>query len=238
MTPSRSVVLRASAILLTAFCSLLASPITSSAEGDLLGLRPGLWQFDITYQSLNGHQVLDGRDLMARVLASVDPVDLALDRANIALAQRGDGKTEADLERANFNHSNQMPVGGLPTDMRMRAEAAARENGANLGATASFFICLTPELVHLQTPILDVDNRCRPTSVSLSGRHVKFKFACGSESAMMSGRGEARRSLLGRILTQMDFDVHTQSGQHFAVHDDTQMKFISPECGKVKPPAA
>lgn len=242
MAPSRRIAMRTAAVLVTFFCGPLASPIASGAESDILGLRPGLWQFEITYQSLNGRQVLDGRDLVARVLAAIDPVDLALDRENLALAhspcESGGAAQRAvgEMEKADQNMRGRQAPCDLENAMRARAESSSRENGANLGATASFSICLTPELVRLRTPILDADNRCHPTAVSQSGRHMKFRFSCASEGVSMIGEGDAHRSLLGRILTGMDFDVQIKGGQHFAVHDDTQMKFISPDCGNVKPP--
>lgn len=233
--------------------ALLASRAAAAADnGDALGLKPGLWQVEITYQSIDGRQVLDAGNLLARALAAVDPTDLALDRADLALAQSdcenqgmsaGNGSLSLSTSStASMQAADSKSIGSalpckLPLVMRARAQSEARESGADAGATAQFPICLTAELVRLRTPILDAGARCRPNMVSDHGKLLQFQFRCNSGGFLMAGQGEAHRSLFGRIQTQIDFDLHTAAGKHFAVHDIMQMKFISADCGKVAPPA-
>jgi len=224
----------ASAALLAAAPPAPAAPLGASTDG--LGLKPGLWQVAITYQSVNGRQVLDSHYLLARLLQSVDPTDLALDRVNVALAQNADPSFASHLNRADIAHSNLIAEGGLPNQMRMRAEASTNENGADMGATASFRICLTSAAARLDAPILDEGNRCRPTRVTRDSRHVHFQFSCHNNGTAITGRADSHRSMFGHVMTVADMTVTLNEKTHLAVHDRMDMKFVSAACGALKPP--
>ncbi|HTT04870.1 MAG TPA: DUF3617 family protein [Steroidobacteraceae bacterium] len=236
-------------IWLIAAAALLTSPqvmaANSAGASGTLGLKPGLWQVELTYQSLNGRQVLDDQDLFARLLASVDPATLALDRANTALAQSGcanggnsgNGSFALRMQTANSQNTGAMPNCTLPYAMRMQSEAAINESGANEGASSSYRICLTPALVRLDAPVLDAKASCRPKDVQHDGKRTSFSFSCGSSGTNLTGKGESHRTLLGHILTLTDFTATTNRNTHYAVHDRTEMKYLGAECGTVKPPA-
>lgn len=237
----------AAAALLTSPHVLAADPADASST---LHLKPGLWQVELTYQSLNGREVLDNQDLFARLLASVDPTDLALDRVNTALAQSpcanegagaGPGTAGAgplsQSERANTQNSGAMPNCTLPYAMRMQSEAAINESGADEGARASYRICLTPALAELDAPVLDAQASCRPTQIQHAGKSTSFTFSCGTSGTTLSGKGEAHRTFLGHILTLTDFTATTSRNTHYAVHDRTEMKYLGANCGAVKAPA-
>ena len=226
------------------------APWAAAVEGNqapaTLDLKPGLWEVQLTYQSLNGRQVLDDHDVLAALLASVDPTDLALDRANVALAQSpcaNEGAGEANtagpltqLDRADIAHSQQMPNCTLPFAMRMQSEAAINESGANEGASSRFRICLTPALAQRDAPFLDPQNSCRADHLQHEGKHESFTFSCGTNLTQLSGKGESHRTFLGHILTLTDFTAVSQGKKPYAVHDRTEMKFIGPDCGTLKPP--
>lgn len=212
----------------------------------VLGLRPGLWEVQLTYQSVDGRQVLNDQDLLARLLASVDPTTLALDRVNTAVAQSpcanegaGGANTGGSLsqaDKANFSHSQDMPNCTLPFAMRMQAEAALNESGANAGASSSFRICVTSAIAALDAPVLDEQEHCRPGQVRPDGKRETFTFACGSNGTTLIGKGQSRRTLLGHVLTITDFTATTSSHTHYAVHNRTEMKFIGTTCGTLQAP--
>lgn len=224
---------------------LLLGPPAHAAEPSALGLKPGLWEVELTYQSLNGRQVLDDHDVLAALLASVDPTDLALDRVNVALAQSscangaasGSGTFLGEMQRADAQRGQAIPNCTLPYAMRMQSEAAINESGANEGASSRFRVCLTPALAQRDAPILDPQNSCRADQLQHDGKHETFTFACGTNLTQLSGNGESHRTFLGRILTLTDFSAVTQGKKKYAVHDRTEMKFIGPDCGTLKPPA-
>jgi hypothetical protein len=232
----------AAAALLASSHVLAASPAEAHST---LGLKPGLWEVELTYQSLNGRQVLDDQDLFARLLASVDPTTLALDRVNTALAQSGcangansgNGSFALRTETAESQNTRAMPNCTLPYAMRMQSEAALNESGANEGASSSYRICLTPALVQLDAPVLDAQASCRPTQVHHDGKSTSFSFSCGSTGTILSGKGESHRTFLGRVLTLTDFTATTNRSTHYAVHDRTEMKYLGANCGAVKAPA-
>jgi hypothetical protein len=242
---------------LAAVAALLSAPqVVLAADGAAgtdagasLGLKPGLWEVDLTYQTLNGRQVLDDQDLFARLLASVDPTTLALDRANTALSQSGcangvnsgGGDFASRMETANTGNTEAMPHCTLPFAMRMQAEASIRESGANEGANSSFRICLTPALAALDVPVLDAQDTCHPGQVQRAGKRETFTFSCGTggdAGTALSGKGDSHRTFLGHILTLTDFTATINSKTHYAVHDRTEMKYLGTDCGAVKPPAS
>lgn len=219
----------------------------SEVSSPVLGLRPGLWEVQLTYQSVDGRQVLNDRDLLARLLASVDPATLALDRADTGLSQSpcanegaGEANTGGSLsqaDKANFSHSQDMPNCTLPFAMRMQAEAALNESGANSGASSSFRICLTPAVAALDAPVLDERENCRPEQVRTDRKHETFTFSCGSNGTALNGKGQSRHTLLGHVLTVTDFTATTSSHTHYSVHNRTEMKFIGASCGALQAPA-
>lgn len=224
----------------------------SGEESASLRLKPGLWEVDLTYQSLNGRQVLDNQDLFARLLSSVDPTDLALDRVDTALAQspcanEGAGEANAadsggigggslsQLDRSNTQHTQDMPKCTLPYVMRMKADASTNESGANQGASSSFRVCLTPARAQLDLPVLDAQDSCRPSPVQHQDKRATFTFSCGSSGTTLQGNGDSHRTFTGRILTLTDFTATTNPTTHYAVHDRTEMKYLGADCGAVKP---
>lgn len=216
-----------------------------AAPSGTLGLRPGLWNVELTYQSLDGRQVLDTQDLFARLLASVNPTDLALDRVNTALAQSpcanegafGTGP-QSQLDKATVQRSQDMPECTLPFAMRMQADAAINESGANEGATSSYRICLTPAMAAVDAPVLDAQNSCHPEQVRHDGKRVSFSFSCNTTGTTLTGKGESHRTFLGHILTLTDFTATTDRNTHFAVHDRTEMKYLGADCGAAAKSAA
>ena len=228
---------------MAACVALLRSGPTLSADEMQLGLRPGLWQVNITYQSINGRQVLDNQYLLARLLKSIDPTDLAIDRANMALSQSGcenggaAGRLAAGMQQADFNNSQKMPDCDLPDVMRMRADAAANEDGADMGATASFRICITPEIARLDAPVLDEGNRCRPTQLVHSGKRATFQFSCSSNGTAITGHGESHRSIFGHVLTVTDMNAAINQTTRLVVHERMEMTYRNADCGSLTPPA-
>jgi len=223
---------------------MAANADAGAGAGGTLGLKPGLWEVQLTYQSLNGRQVLNDQDLFARLLASVDPTTLAIDRVDTALAQStcangGAGDNTGPLtvsEKADIAHTNQMPYCTLPNAMRMQSEAALNESGANEGASSSYRVCLTPALAQLDAPVLDSQSSCHPNQIQHAGKRTTFTFSCGTSGTILSGKGESHRTFLGHILTLTDFTATTSHNTHYAVHDRTEMKYLGANCGAVKPP--
>ena len=239
---SRSLLFRCSTLIAATLASVQALAADPAASANsVLGLKPGLWNVELTYQSLNGRQVLDTQDLFARLLASVNPTDLALDRVNTALAQspcanEGAGESNtagslSQLDRSNVQRSQDMPQCTLPFAMRMQADAAINESGANEGATSSYHICLTAAMAAEDAPVLDARNSCHPDQVHRDGKRVSFSFSCNTTGTTLAGKGESHRTFLGHILTLTDFTATTNGNSHFAVHDRTEMKYLGADCG-------
>jgi hypothetical protein len=219
----------------------LAATPDATTSATRLGLKPGLWNVELTYQSLDGRQVLNSQDLFARLLASVNPTDLALDRVDTALAQSGcangsgEGVFLQRAEQSNTQNTRAMPQCTLPLAMRMQSEAALNESGANEGASSSFRICLTAAMAERQLPILDAHDSCHPDHVHQEGKRENFAFSCNTTGTLLSGKGESRRTLLGHILTLTDFTATINSKVTYAVHDRTEMKYLRPDCNSLKP---
>jgi len=125
-------------------------------------------------------------------------------------------------------------LASMPPDQRAAIEKMMAGRGMGLGgAPSSIRVCITKEQTERDfTP--DSSGRCQHTNVARSGNVTKFDFTCTSARSDVSGHG---------VFTQMGDSAFAVSSAADMVSHNTTMhtqtdiagKFISSDCGDVKP---
>jgi hypothetical protein len=129
----------------------------------------------------------------------------------------------------------QQALAKLPPEQRARIEAMMNNAGVGRTNNGTFRICVSPEMAQQNAPVLDKDGRCQPVMLSRHGDRVDFQFDCSTNGTSMQGKGEA-------TVTPESVNTHTEmtttsaTGGSHQMQNDTQMSYISADCGDLKPP--
>jgi Tfp pilus assembly protein PilV len=149
-----------------------------------------------------------------------------------------DGKDMA-AQMAEMMAKREQMMASLPPDQRAKVEAMFKSNGVSQGSNGGFKICVSPEMAKRNTPVIDKDGRCQPAKVSHSGSQTSFEVNCASNGVTSVGKGSATTA--GDVITTEE-DVTTTStnanGKTQVMHMETEMHYLGPDCGDVKPPDA
>jgi|SRR5580658_7959513 hypothetical protein len=149
-----------------------------------------------------------------------------------------DGKDMA-AQMAEMMAKRDQMMATLPPDQRARVEAMFKSNGVSQGSDGGFRICISPEMAKRNTPVIDKDGRCQPAKVSHSGNQTSFEVNCTSNGVTTVGKGTWTAA--GDVVTA-EADVTTTNananGKTQVIHSETEMRFIGPDCGDLKPPGA
>jgi hypothetical protein len=95
-------------------------------------------------------------------------------------------------------------------------------------------MCISPEEASRDKPVLDREGRCQPAIVTHSGNHTTFTINCSSNGNTTTGKGES--TAVGDVITsQIDMTVRKANGETHTMHNESEMKFLGPDCGDVKP---
>jgi hypothetical protein len=130
----------------------------------------------------------------------------------------------------------QAALANLPPDQRARVEAMLNQAGVSTGGNnASFRICISPAMAANDLPVMDKNGSCQPTLVSRNGNHTTFHVDCTANGNHMQGQGEAI-SAGDMITTKSDITTHAADGSTHVLHNETQMQYVSADCGDVRPP--
>lgn len=128
----------------------------------------------------------------------------------------------------------QTALSKLSPEARARAEERFHP-GHDAGGNSSFRICLTPAMAASDLPVLDKDGRCRPAMLSQRGRQVNFRIQCRADGTLVKGQGRAVRTG-GLIAATSDVVTRAADGSTHTLHNESQMQYLSADCGKLPPP--
>jgi hypothetical protein len=117
---------------------------------------------------------------------------------------------------------------------REAMEKAMAGRGVNMGgAPNTMRVCITKEQAERDvTP--DRNGHCQRTDVVRSGNTVRFSFACTTERSSVTGKGVFTQvsDSAYTVATDADMALH---GAPSHVHTDIAARFVSGDCGGVKP---
>jgi hypothetical protein len=134
--------------------------------------------------------------------------------------------------KAGTSPQMQQAMANLPPDQKAKIEAAMKQHAGSNGATR---MCISPDMAKRDAPMLDHGGRCPPATVHRDGTHTTFEFSCTINGMTSTGKGDATVS--GDVITtRVDTTMHALNGATHVTHDESEMHFVGPDCGDVKPP--
>ena len=127
-------------------------------------------------------------------------------------------------------------LNSLPPAQRAHLMGLLNQAGVTTGTDGSFRICVSPQMAQRDLLFFDRDGRCRPSVTSRSGNQLRFRVQCTTQGTTMTGQGQAT---LGPdlITSRMDLTTRSGDGASHAVQNVTQMRYISGDCGELRPPS-
>jgi hypothetical protein len=144
-----------------------------------------------------------------------------------------DGSDNTASIAAVSNRMQQM-LASLPADQRALVEAKIRQSGISQSNNGSFRICVSAAMAKLDKPIIDKDGRCQPSTVRHDGADTSYEFNCTADGTTTIGKGTATANG-DTITTHVEMTVQPAGGQSHAMQNDTELSFVGPDCGDVRP---
>jgi hypothetical protein len=128
----------------------------------------------------------------------------------------------------------QRMLAALPADQRALVAAKLKQNGISQSNNGSFRICVSAAMAKLDQPIIDKDGRCRPLTVRHDGAETSYEFNCTADGTTTTGKGTAIANG-DTITTHVEMTVQPPGGQSHSMQNDSQLSFVGPDCGDVRP---
>jgi hypothetical protein len=125
----------------------------------------------------------------------------------------------------------QQAMANMPAAQRKQMEAMMGKQA--MPSANVHRICISPEMAAQDKPMLPPDAKCEPVKTSRSGNKSTFEINCTSNGHNMAGKGESV-STGDTISTKMDMTMSDERGKH-TMQTESQMKFVSTDCGGIKP---
>ena len=127
-------------------------------------------------------------------------------------------------------------MASMPPEQRAAMEKMMASHGINMAPGAApntVRVCITKEQIDRGfTP--DRDGRCSRVNVTTSGNVTKFDFSCASAHNNVTGHGTF--TAMGDSAFAVSSSADTVSPKMtMHIHSDIAGKFISTDCGDVKP---
>jgi hypothetical protein len=123
----------------------------------------------------------------------------------------------------------------MSPDQRKKMEAMMGGQGMPTKSKAGggMRICMSAAMAAKDKPMVDPEGRCEPTKLNRSGNKSTFEFSCTSKGQTTVGKGESTVSG-DMVATRMDMTMTDAQGRH-TMQNETQMKYIGPDCQGIKP---
>ncbi len=147
-----------------------------------------------------------------------------------------DGRDQT-AQMAGAADKMQQAMANMPAAQREKMEAAMKQHGMGQGSDGGFRICITPEMAKRDKPVLDKEGRCQPATVTHNGNQMSFEYSCAFNGSTMSGKGISTISG-DTVTTHVDATRTDSKGASHTMQNDTQMTFVSADCGDLQPAGA
>jgi Protein of unknown function (DUF3617) len=146
--------------------------------------------------------------------------------------QTVDGHDNSAQLAASLEHLKK-EMASLPPEQRERMEAMMNQSGVQ-GSNGGVRVCVSPEMAQRNAPMVDREGHCQPASIQQHDGTTDFQFSCTTNGVSMSGKGQA--VMLGNVIkTHTEVTTRTASGTSHETQNDTEMTYLGPDCGGVKP---
>ena len=126
-------------------------------------------------------------------------------------------------------------MANVPPEQRARMAAMMKDHGGpSMGADGTVKMCVSAAQAHRDAPIVDRTGHCQPSIVTHSGSRTTYTFHCSSDGNTTTGKGEST-TVGDDITTRVDVTTRTASGATHVIHSESELKYLGPDCGDVKP---
>ena len=107
--------------------------------------------------------------------------------------------------------------------------------GARLMAGGATQVCISPAMAAMNKPLPPKDMRCETLKMQRVGNSLDYEMNCKSATHSMQGKGKSSFTATS-MKTQMDMQTQDiKSGQRHRMQTASEMRFVSSNCGAVKP---
>lgn len=127
----------------------------------------------------------------------------------------------------------QQMMAGMPAEQRAQMESMMKDHFPPGAAPGSIRMCITPEQAKQGNPFAGREG-CEKATVNRSGNRSTFEFSCTRSGSTTSGKGEATIGS-DSVSSVVDTTIKQANGESHVMHSESEMKFISADCGDVKP---
>lgn len=149
----------------------------------------------------------------------------------------GSGDSGAKMAAAMEQMQKQMA--SMPPEQRKQMEKMMAQQGVNMapgaGGGMSVRVCITKEMAARNETPAQTSGDCKHEQMQKSGNTTKFKFTCTKPPS--SGEGEVTMNSSESYTMKMKVTSQAK-GKAEQMTMDAQGKFVSNDCGSVKPIAA
>ena len=147
----------------------------------------------------------------------------------------GSGDTGAKMAAAQAEMQKQMAA--MPPEQRKQMEKMMAQQGVNMapgaaGGGMAVRVCITKEMAARNETPAQSQGDCKQEQLQKSGNTTKFKFTCTKPPS--SGEGEVTMNNPESYTMKMKM-TSPEKGKPEQMSMDAQGKFVSSDCGSVKP---
>jgi hypothetical protein len=125
-------------------------------------------------------------------------------------------------------------LASMPPEQRAQMESMMKQHGVASSDAGAMRICMTPEMAKRNALPVDKNGHCTSNTLSRSGGKMTYEFACSDKGMKTNGKGEATVTP-NRVEMRTDATMQEGNGPRRTMHSETQMSFVSADCGSVKP---
>ena len=145
-----------------------------------------------------------------------------------------DGR-DVSAQVAAATQQMQQTMAHMPPAERARMQAMLGGHGMSAGAHG-YRICVTPQMAKRRSPILDKEGHCQKSKMTHSGNRTTFAFTCTENGSTTTGTGVSTITE-DLVTTRTRTTTVSSSGEKHTMQMESKMRYLSPDCGNVKPPA-
>ena len=107
--------------------------------------------------------------------------------------------------------------------------------GGRIAAGDAAQVCISPAMAAMDKPLPPKDMQCETIKTQRSGNNLDYEVSCKNATHTFKGKGKSIFTATG-MKTQMDMQTQDiKSGQRHRMQTASEMRFLSSNCGAVKP---
>jgi hypothetical protein len=122
----------------------------------------------------------------------------------------------------------------MPPAQRQQMEKMMGK-GMGMGIGGAMQVCISPSMASMDKPLPTKDMECETLKSQRSSSSLDYEMRCKTASHIIQGKGKSTFTPTG-MKTQADMQMQdTKTGQQHRMQTASEMRFVSKDCGAVKP---